>query len=332
MLDGKKHEELLAEYNAFERRMQDEGDRNTARIERRIQRDHKTVYDIQMRIRELELGLKRQQTDTAYLINSKRGDLNDERDKVQREMRKLSILMDPQKIKLNRESNGIHWSKWIAVQGFTATNTKPVNCVDLDIVFNRVYDLTTMKVSRDSSYNRTLFSKSFKTEADAWGYYDRNKDKIYRDHVAWIIGDESEMDIDVDPGEEFDRLFDFRLIYQQGYYNTHNDDTRGPTEHRYRSFRYDINGNRQIVVNKIEKETMQVSVVERDWKTGEITTAFSCTLRYLGNQCIEVTCPEGRTEDGKTCFEEINDAITKGPTDQVCVDQRTFFQIKHIRR
>lgn len=332
MLDGKKHEELLSEFEAFESRMQDEGDRNTARLKRRIKRDYATVYAIQSRIRHVENGLARQQATTTHMINHLRGELDTDRNKTQREMRKMSILMAPEEIEIKEYAERfVHRSKWIAVQVYTTMNTKPVNQIDLLVIYTRKYNLVTMKVANDWSYTTNLFSRSFKTEEDAWSYYERNKDKIFKNDVAWIIGDESEMDVDVDLGKEFDRLFDFRLIYQKNWYNTYtNDNGNGRTNLSDRVFMYDINGNRPIVVKNIEKDVMNVSVITRDWRTGIPTTSFDCILRYTGDRCIEVTCPEGRTKDGKTCFEEIYDAITKGPTDQICVDQTTFFKVKHV--
>lgn len=330
MLNGSEHEEHLKEFLAFESRMQDEGDRETARVTRRTKQYQESVYQLETQIRNLQHNLNDQQQRRRGVIDERRSILNDARTEAQRELRKMSILIDPRELNVDEYANVfLYKSDWTAAYVYTQTNDKPVNCIDLCAVFQREYDIVDKSIAVDYSSDRCLFSKSFKTEDEAWSYYERNRNKIFREHVKPIIGDEEGMNIDVDPGFEFDRLFDFRLIYQTGTYRTWDGTDRRLGEHSYRSFEYDGYRNRNAEVSDIDKYVMKVDIVERSHE-GEITSIFPCTLTYRPNRMIEIACPEGVSKDDRTCFKELCDAIYQGPLRQVCVEPEMLIRVKHV--
>lgn len=337
MLTGTEHERMLHEFEAFEERITDEGDRETARAQRRIRRDSMSVSQIRDRISTNERNLWDQQQQRQKIIDDARNVLTVARNEAQKELRRLSILMSPKDIIYPEGvKEWLHDSKWLKVYMILSPNSKPVNCIDLDIKYERIYDLVEMNKAEDYSYNSILFSKSFKTEDDAMRYFERNKDKIFVNHVKHIIGDEDSMMIDENPYEVFDRLFDFRLIFHQSYYQVYHEDTRSRTSHTYRSFKYNCSGNRNIVVTDIKKNVMKVDVVERNWKSDDCKSVYPCTLQYVGNQTIEVCgedvqSEEGRSKTGKTCLKELQEAVWDGPMLQICVEPRDRFCVKFVQ-
>jgi len=238
MITGNEHETLLEEFNSFEERMTDEKDRAIARIDRRIRRNYESRVQIQDELHMLERNSE--QTHRTYndIIAKRRNILTDARNEAQVELRRLSILMNPTRLEPHEMANvWLYKSDWLEVYVCTQTNHKPVNCVDLLAIRRAVYDIPRMQLDGTYFYQDCLFEKSFKTDDAAWVYYERNRDKLFKEHVKPIIGDEESMIIDGDPMRMFDDLFDFRLIYQTQTYTTQNDD-RSWSDHSYRSFMY----------------------------------------------------------------------------------------------
>jgi len=329
MIDGNEHEKLLAEFRRFETRMLDEGARLDARLKARRDRDQRQYEEIGYRIRDIDDGRNRRATENRELINTYRQVVTDARNLAQIESRKMSILIGPREVKVDAGiTRFMYRSKWIEVHTSTEANDKPVNCVDLTVRYHRIYDVRRMQIDDNYTYDRQLFCKSFLSTEDAWTYYNRNKARIFKNSVVELIGDETVMDVNVNHGAVFDELFDFRLIYQSKTRRRINEETDKTEETSYRSFVYDRRDSREIEVLSMEKTVMEIAIIEHHWDRPDVT--HNCILRYLCNQVIGVTCPIGKSSTGRTCYEEIHDAIYKGPLSQLCVEPDRI--IKTIER
>jgi len=328
MITGSEHEEMLKDFISFEDAAKKDRDQIIDMIDIRGTQNRELL----IRVRSMKNTIERASDDVRdrynRMINARRKLLSDAREEANRELRKLSILMNPTMLEPHEMDNvWLYKSDWLEVYVCTQTNGKPVNCVDLIAVRRAVYDIPRMEL--DETYYRRdiMFEKSFKTDDDAWRYYERNRNKIFDRYVKSFVGDEESMVIEGDPREMFNDMFDFRLVYQRNSYNVRGVDGRW-AEHRFRSFMHDASGNRSIEVKEVDAKMMKVEVGGFGYCATPETT-YECIIRYVGDCTIEVEAPDCVSRNDKTCFQEIEEAINDGPLSQICVDpSNNIFVVK----
>ncbi|MHC1595468.1 MAG: hypothetical protein ACXQTO_01195 [Candidatus Syntropharchaeales archaeon] len=319
MITGSEHEEMLKDFISFEYNAEKDRDQAIDEMDVRSRQNRELGF----RVRSMENTIKRVYGDIrdtySRAINKRRKLLSDAREEANRELRKLSILMNPTMLEPHEMANvWIYNSDWLEVYMCTQTNNKPVNGVDLIAVRRAVYDIPRMELNETYYHRDIMFEKSFKTDDDAWRYYERNRNKIFDRYVKSFVGDEESMVIEGDPREMFNDMFDFRMIYQRNSYNVRGVDGRW-AEHRFRAFMYDASGNRSIEVKEVDAKMMKVEVGGFGYCATPETT-YECIIRYVGDCTIEVEAPDGVSRNDKTCFQEIEEAINEGPLSQICVD------------
>jgi len=329
---GTLFEQSLKETREFEERINSKRDRDVAILESRIEE----LYDEQVKLESRIVIARsdiRETKDHAQNASYAQWDITKAiLHEGQRQLRELSILAQGHEMNLTDEmatligenkARIMYQSKWLVIYAVLSENDKPVNRIDLHIVLDREYDLETMDIPSDywnrrhrayqvkDWYGRryeALSIKSFKSEDDAWAYYERNSDRLYKTHVLPLADLESAVSEIDDPKHEFDRSFDFRLIYL--------------TE----QFGVGWSGYPGVRELDVKKRIVLLEMLDDEY-----------VVEYIGDLTIEVSGQNTKTieaggfkQENKTPLMVIRDAIHKGAFTQICVKPENMVVIRCI--